>query len=96
MGFERKCLAHVKKMVHKRHDQHIEPWFQSGTMFKSKSSIRCDKISDDVADTVHHSIINFIQAYKVIEGFNFRDYSVSKSVLRATEKEPWDQWCFDM
>jgi hypothetical protein len=89
MGFERKCIAHIKKMVHKRHDQHIEPWFQSGTLW-------CDNICEDVADTIQHSIVNFVQAHKVIEGFNFRDYSVSKSVLRATETEPWDQWCFDI
>ena len=42
------------------------------------------------------SIINFIQSENVIDGFDFRDTSVSKSLLRATETEPWDQWCFDL
>ena len=46
----------------------------------------CDKIDEDIADTIQHSIINFCRA----------GTSVSKSLLRATETEPWDQWGFDI
>jgi len=89
MAFERLCLDAVKFDVARKHGLKIEPWFQYGTMW-------CDRIDEDVACTVQKSIINFIQSENVIDGFDFRDTSVSKSLLRATETEPWDQWCFDL
>ena len=79
MAFERECLDHVKFDVAVKHGEKIAPWFEYGTMW-------CDKIDEDIADTIQHSIINFCRA----------GTSVSKSLLRATETEPWDQWGFDI
>ncbi len=79
MAFERLCLDHVKFDVARKHGEKIAPWFEYGTMW-------CDKIDEDVAETIQHSIINFRKA----------GTTVSKSLLRATETEPWDQWAFDI
>ena len=79
MGFERKVIDAVKFDVARKHELKIEPWFQYGTLW-------CDRIDEDVADTIQHSIINFCKA----------GTTVSKSLLRATETEPWDQWAFDI
>ena len=79
MAFERLCLDHVKFDVARKHGEKIAPWFEYGTMW-------CDKIDEDVAETIQHSIINFCKA----------GTTESKSLLRATETEPWDQWAFDI
>ena len=46
----------------------------------------CDHIDEDIAETIQHSIINFCS----------KGTSVSKSLLKATDTEPWDQWAFDI
>ena len=55
MAFERLCLDHVKFDVARKHGEKIAPWFEYGTMW-------CDKIDEDIADTIQHSIINFCRA----------------------------------
>ena len=44
----------------------------------------CDYINEEVAHTIAESLQVFT-GYKVI-----------KSLLKATETEPWDQWAFDI
>ena len=44
----------------------------------------CDYIGEDVAQTILESLQTFT-GYKVV-----------KSLLKATETEPWDQWAFDI
>lgn len=84
MGFERKCLDHVKFDVAVKHEQKIEPWFQYGTMW-------CDNVSEDVASTIQHSIINFCTP----------GTTVSKSEM-ATKPYRYDMednlvtWAFDL
>ena len=84
MGFERKCLDQVKFDVAVRHEQKVEPWFEYGTMW-------CNNVSEDVANTIQHSIINFCTP----------GTTVSKSEMAT---KPWSvtmednlvTWAFDL
>ena len=50
----------------------------------SNGTMWCDYINEDVAQTILESLQSFT-CYKVV-----------KSLLKATETEPWDQWAFDI
>ena len=50
----------------------------------SNGTMWCDYISEEVAQTILESLQTFT-GYKVV-----------KSLLKATETEPWDQWAFDI
>lgn len=84
MGFERKCLDQVKHDVSVKHQENIEPWFEYGTMW-------CNNVSEDVASTIQHSIINFCTP----------GTTVSKSEMAT---KPWSvtmednlvTWAFDL
>ncbi|SVC19771.1 uncharacterized protein METZ01_LOCUS272625 [marine metagenome] len=83
MGFERKCLDQVKHDVSVKHQENIEPWFEYGTMW-------CNDISEDVASTIQHSIINFCEKPGT---------SVSKSEMdqsRPCHYGMYRDWAFDI
>jgi hypothetical protein len=50
----------------------------------SNGTMWCDYIGEEVAQTILESLQTFT-GYKVV-----------KSLLKATETEPWDQWAFDI
>ena len=79
MAFERLCLDAVKHEVSTKHGLKIDPWFEYGTMW-------CDRIDEDVADTVARAIVDFCK-----DGT-----TVGKTVMKPTKLEPWYQWAFDI
>jgi hypothetical protein len=46
----------------------------------------CDRIDEDVADTVARAIVDFCK-----DGT-----TVGKTVMKPTKLEPWYQWAFDI
>ena len=85
MGLETKIIERVKKDVLEKHSENIFPWFEYGTLW-------VNKIDNEVSETIKKSIENFYIFENCIAPNNIK---VVKTLLKPTEREPWNEYAFD-